>query len=584
MPLSARLPALRAHMVDALYPVLMIAGGLLVGGNVLRALSTGWKPLYAVYLLFYACVVLIWLLRARVPLWLREGYAVGVMLVGGAAGFTQFGPVGNTNPVFLGVIFIAAALYGLRIGIFVTLGCVFVLASISVAVHVGDRLPPIDVSAFLANPTSWVAAAATVVAIGSMLVLQASRLLEWFADYILAGREAERVLAEQVRAHERVAIDLRRSEQLFTSAFRASPDWISLHRLEDGSFLEVNPAFERLTGYAHDAVIGRDPGELSIWQRPGAWSALRDACTGENPPRDLPVEVRSAEGRQCELLFSASRTEAGGAWAILVVARDVTERNRARRGRDALRAELERRVGERTEALQAARVDLEGFVASASRDLRAPLQVIEAEERALREALAGRLDGEAAGLLGRLGRASEQAARLVDSLIELARINRREPLRERVDLGAMARELLARLAREAPGRSVEVEIADDLVATGDPALLRAALEQLLANAWKFTAAAATPRIEVAHGARPGEFVVRDNGSGFDMAYASKLFRPFERLHAPGAYAGLGIGLALAASAIHRHGGSISAESAPGRGAVFRFALDAGPPAAAARPA
>lgn len=564
------LPMLRARMVDTLYGAMVVLGGLLVGGNVARALSTGWKPLYFAYLGLYLVVVLLFVLRERLPFWLREGFAVSVMLVGGTAGFANFGLLGNTVPVFLCVIFIAATLYGLRAGIAVTALCALALSVVATAILLGGLRPPVDPQAFFFNPTSWLAAGLTVLAISGIVVLQASRLLEWLADWILTGREANRVLAGQVQSQARIETELRLSEQMFAAAFRASPDWISLHRMDDGAFLEVNPAFERLTGYAHDAVLGRDPAQLPIWALPEDWARVRRAAVDARPLLDLPVHMRAADGRQRELLVNARRTEAGGLTAILVVARDVTEPNRARHGRDALRTELERRVAERTDALHAARTELEGFVASASQDLRAPLRAVEAEERELREALGASLGAEDRELLGRLQRASQQATALVESLIELARINRREPAREPVDLGTLAGEIIGELRRGEPGRQVEAVIEPGLDATGDMALMRAALVQLLSNAWKFTAGAEAARIEFCRGARAGEFVVRDNGAGFDMAYAAKLFLPFERLHAPGAFPGQGIGLALAASAIHRHGGAIRAESAPGRGAAFQF--------------
>lgn len=577
--LVTRLPQLRAHMVDALYRIMLVGGGVLVAGNIARALATGWKPLYLVYVALYLIFVSLHVLRAHVALWVRESFAVGLMFVGGTAGYLQFGPIGNTNPVYLGVIFIAAAFYGMRAAIWAAAGCVVTLGVATAAFHLSGRPVGFDPAAYLHNPLSWVAACATVLAIGALVVVQSSRLLEWLADWILTGREANRVLGDQVQAQARIETELRLSEQMFAAAFRASPDWISLHRMDDGAILEVNPAFERLTGYAHDAVLGRDPAQLPIWQLPEDWARVRRAAADDRPLFDLPVQMRAADGRQRELLVNARRTEAGGLTAILVVARDVTEPNRARHGRDALRAELERRVAERTEALRAARAELEGFVASASLDLRAPLRAIESEERELRAALAGRVDAEGTELLGRLERASQQATQLVDSLIELARVNRREPAREPVDLGAMAAELVDTLRRGEPGRQVEVRIDADLHAVGDAELMRAALGQLLSNAWKFTAGTPQACIEFCRGGEAGEFVVRDNGAGFDMAYAAKLFRPFERLHPPGAFPGLGIGLALAASAIHRHGGAIHAESAPDRGATFRFTLAPRPEAA-----
>lgn len=410
-PLAMGLPMLRARMVSTLYGAMVVLGGLLVAGNVARALSTGWKPLYFAYLGLYAVVVLIFVLRDRLAFWLREGFAVSVMLLGGTAGFANFGLLGNTVPVFLCVIFIAATLYGLRAAVAVTGLCALAMVVVATAVFLGGLQPAVDPQAFLLNPTSWLAADLTVLVISGIVVLQASRLLEWLADWILA---------EQAQAQARIETELRLSEQMFAAAFRASPDWISLHRMDDGAFLEANPAFEWLTGYAHDAVLGRDPAQLPIWQLPEDWARVRRAAADDRPLLDLPVQMRAADGRQRELLVNARRTEAGGLKAILVVARDVTEPNRARHGRDALRAELERRVAEHTNALQMARTELEGFVASASQDLRAPLRAIEAEERELREALGAGPGTEDRELLGRLQRASQQATALVDSLIATA--------------------------------------------------------------------------------------------------------------------------------------------------------------------
>jgi signal transduction histidine kinase len=159
---------------------------------------------------------------------------------------------------------------------------------------------------------------------------------------------------------------------------------------------------------------------------------------------------------------------------------------------------------------------------------------------------------------------------LLDALLELSRITRVELSRARVDVGELARAIAGELARGAAGREVAFEASGELGAHADPVLLRALLEHLIGNAWKFTAHAEHARIEV--GREGGVFFVRDNGAGFDMQYAGRLFAPFQRLHGDGEFPGVGIGLAIAARIVERHGGRISIDGAPGRGATVRFTL------------
>jgi len=178
-------------------------------------------------------------------------------------------------------------------------------------------------------------------------------------------------------------------------------------------------------------------------------------------------------------------------------------------------------------------------------------------------------------MLDRVRANARHMAQLIEGLLTLSRLTRDEMRIEEVDLGELASSVLAELARAEPQRVVETSIAPGLLARGDPRLLRIVLENLLSNAWKFTGARAGARIEVGAEQRRGEartFFVRDDGAGFDMAYAEKLFHPFERLHGQSEFPGTGIGLATAARIVQRHGGRIRAEGAIGRGAIFRFTL------------
>jgi signal transduction histidine kinase len=239
-----------------------------------------------------------------------------------------------------------------------------------------------------------------------------------------------------------------------------------------------------------------------------------------------------------------------------------------------LNAELERRVAERTARLESANRELESFAYSVSHDLRAPLRALDGFSQVLLEDYAEVLDEQGRGYLERIRAADARMSTLIDALLELSRLTRGELSRERLDLTAMAREAGAALAEAEPERQVELAVADGLAAEADAELARALLANLLGNAWKFTGNHDAARIEVGAAAVDGEtaFFVRDDGAGFDMAYAEKLFGAFQRLHSPGQFEGLGIGLATVQRIVRRHGGRVWAEGEVDRGATFWFTL------------
>lgn len=238
-------------------------------------------------------------------------------------------------------------------------------------------------------------------------------------------------------------------------------------------------------------------------------------------------------------------------------------------------AELEQRVRERTAQLQAANQELEAFVYSVSHDLRAPLRALDGFSAALLTHYADRLDEQGRHWLERIGHASQRMGQLIGDLLNLSRITRVEFIRRPVDLAGLAREIAAELAGRDPERQVEFLIADRLPASGDPALLRIALQNLLENAWKFTGPRSHARIEVGQVSDGSPvYFVRDNGVGFDMAYVGKLFAPFQRLHAMNEFPGTGIGLVTVQRIMTRHGGRVWAEAAVDQGATFYFTLGA----------
>lgn len=244
-----------------------------------------------------------------------------------------------------------------------------------------------------------------------------------------------------------------------------------------------------------------------------------------------------------------------------------------------MNAELERRVLERTRQMEAINRELESFAYAVSHDLRAPLRSMSGFSQILRESAPESLDEKSLHYLQRIHDASQRMSALIDDLLSLSRISRSELSPRPVDLSLLASEAATTIADRYQGRNVELHIAPSMSVYGDPRLLRIALDNLLDNAWKYTSRAKQARVEVGTRTEGDEtiYFVRDNGVGFDMTYADKLFGPFQRLHADADFPGTGIGLVTVQRILTRHGGRIWVEAAPERGATFFFTL---PPSAA----
>jgi PAS domain S-box-containing protein len=333
---------------------------------------------------------------------------------------------------------------------------------------------------------------------------------------------------------------------------------------------------ERMTGRKAKDRIGKDPLQYC---HPDDITKVAEAFLQllENKIATAHTEFRyqhkNGEWRTFEVVGN-NLVDDPAVGGIVINMRDITERKQAEEEIRRLNEELEQRVVERTVQLQAVNKELEAFAYSVSHDLRAPLRSIDGFSQVLLEDYTDKLDDEGKNHLQRVRSASQRMAQLIDDLLNLSRLTRGKMRYETVDLSALAQTIAMGLQQSQPERNVEFTIAPGLVAKGDAHFLRVALENLLGNSWKFAKKRGRTRIEFGYDETNGQpaYFVRDNGVGFDMAYADKLFGAFQRLHSHSEFEGAGIGLATVQRIIHRHGGNIWAESAVGQGATFYFTL------------
>lgn len=259
---------------------------------------------------------------------------------------------------------------------------------------------------------------------------------------------------------------------------------------------------------------------------------------------------------------------------FVAIVDDITERKRIEQELDRHREHLEELVDERTTELRAVNKELETFSYSVSHDLRAPLRSIDGFSMALLEDYADKIDEEGQDYLNRVRKSAQTMSDLIDDLLELSQLTRSEFKREVVDLSSISSAVLHELAVQEPEREVDTRIEEGIMASGDKRLLKVMMDNLISNSWKYTGKKKKPEIEFGQTKKNGEnvYYIRDNGAGFDMQYADKLFGAFQRLHSSQDFPGTGVGLAIVQRIVHRHGGLTWAEAEPDRGATFYFSL------------
>ena len=384
-----------------------------------------------------------------------------------------------------------------------------------------------------------------------------------------------RSIRREMQARTKADHALREANRFLDSVVENIPNMLFVKDAETLRFVRFNRAGEALLGHSRNDLLGKNDYDFFPREQADFFTSKDRDVLEKGTVADIPEEAIRAAQADERILHTKKvpiLDEDGRARYLLGISEDITDRKRAEAEVLALNAALAHRAAE----VEAVNRELESFSYSVSHDLRAPLRHIDGYVEMLTEATEGQLAQEPRRYLKIISQASRQMAQLIDDLLEFSRTTRADMHTSRVDLAATAREAISSLDIATWGRNIEWHLGDLPAVEGDPAMLRLVYVNLIGNAVKYTAPRNPARIEVGcAGEEESRAVlfVRDNGVGFDMKYAGKLFGVFQRLHRSDEFEGTGIGLATVQRIITRHGGRIWAESTPGHGATFFFTLN-----------
>ncbi len=403
----------------------------------------------------------------------------------------------------------------------------------------------------------------------------------WFENVIYPSPDGLSIYFHDVSDRRRAEEALRRSEAALAEAQRVAKVGSFSRDLATGK-TTYSAEMRRLLGFDSAGMPPEGEARLEALVHPDDGARVAEAMRRVEAGEGVVFEARGRpEGgeRYLQGRFEPVRGAEGTITGLVGTLQDVTERVLAENEIRALAESLEARVAERTRELRAVNQELEAFSYSVSHDLRAPLRAIDGFTRILVEEHGERLDEEGRRLGNVVRRNTQRMAQLIEDLLALARLGRADVRRQPVDMADLARSVFQEILPREERARVDFRVGDLPEASGDPSLLRQVLANLIANAVKFSSRKPTAVVEVGGEAREGEnaYWVRDEGAGFDMRYAGKLFGVFQRLHGNREYEGSGVGLAIVQRIVQRHGGRVFAEGAPDRGATVGFTLPAGRP-------
>jgi PAS domain S-box-containing protein len=394
-------------------------------------------------------------------------------------------------------------------------------------------------------------------------------------------RSGERYLygfVQDITERKKAEEALRISENRYRAFFEQGPDGVVILNPENGRIIEFNDQACRQLGYTRQEFAKQSVADIDVTESPDEVRARMQKVQLVGYDKFETLQ-RTKQGEVRNVQVTAQMIEAGAHSIYHCIWRDITEQKRFEEDIRRLNNELEQRVYERTAQLEAANKELEAFSYSVSHDLRTPLRALNGYSSILMEDYADSLDEMGRNYLTRIQASSHYMGQLINDLLDLSRITRAELRYRRVNLSELAHEISSSLYRQSPERKIKLVIAPNMFVEGDANLIKIALENLLNNAFKFTGNNETmAEIQVGVQEQDGEsiYFIRDNGAGFDMSFADKLFIPFQRLHGVNDFPGTGIGLSIVQRIIQRHGGRIWAESQLGQGATFYFTFGAAP--------